>query len=505
MRGSLEAAARMATATAGVKRRRATMGADRRTDRDHRLAMTEQESRPVLLWLVALGVFMQMLDSTIVNTALPSMAAGLGESPLRMQSVVIAYALTMAMLIPASGWLADRFGTRRVFLAAIVLFTLGSLLCAEARSLGQLAASRVVQGVGGAMLLPVGRLAVLRSVPRRDFLAAMSFVTIPGLIGPLIGPTLGGWLVQAASWHWIFLINLPVGVGAALATLRFMPDARSAVARFDLGGYLMLSFSMVAISLSLDGLSELGLHHAGVLVLLIFGMASFVAYWLHATRTPNPLFSPGLFRVHSFRVGVLGNLFSRIGSGSMPFLIPLLLQVSLGYSALRAGLMMVPVAGAGMLAKRFVVPVVREFGYRRVLVGNTVLVGLAMASFALVSATQPMWLRVIQLAFLGLVNSLQFTAMNTVTLRDLEGELASGGNSLLSMVMMLSMSLGVAAASGLLAAFTTVFGAERGIAALPAFHATFVCVGLVTAASAWIFWQLEPKRRFPVTAPADPM
>jgi EmrB/QacA subfamily drug resistance transporter len=185
----------------------------------------------ILLWLVALGVFMQMLDSTIVNTALPAMAASLGESPLRMQSVVIAYALTMATLIPASGWLADRFGTRRVFFFAVAVFTLGSLLCAVAHTLKFLVAARVVQGIGGSMLLPVGRLAVLRSVPRKDFLAAMSFVTIPGLIGPLIGPTLGGWLVESMSWHWIFLINLPVGAIAALATLRFMPDARSEVAR----------------------------------------------------------------------------------------------------------------------------------------------------------------------------------------------------------------------------------------------------------------------------------
>lgn len=458
-----------------------------------------------LLWLVALGVFMQMLDSTIVNTALPAMAAGLGESPLRMQSVIIAYSLTMAMLIPASGWLADRFGTRRIFFAAIVLFTLGSLLCASAHSLMQLSAARVVQGIGGAMLLPVGRLAVLRSVPRKEFLAAMSFVTIPGLIGPLIGPTLGGWLVEAMSWHWIFLINLPVGLIAAAATLRFMPDARSEVARFDIGGYLLLSLSMVAISLSLDGLTELGSGHATMLVLLIFGLASFVAYWLHATRAAHPLFPLALFSVHSYRVGVLGNLFSRLGSGSMPFLIPLLLQVGLGHTALQAGLMMIPVALAGIVSKRLIVPLVRRFGYRRVLLVNTILVGLAMASFALIGPTQPEWVRVLQLAFFGMVNSLQFTAMNTVTLRDLEGELASGGNSLLSMVMMLSMSLGVAMASGLLAAFTGMFGSERGVATLPAFHATFICVGLVTSISAWIFWQLEPKRRFPVTAPADPL
>lgn len=446
-----------------------------------------------LLWLVAGGVFMQMLDSTIVNTALPVMAQDMGESPLRMQSVVIAYALTMAMLIPASGWLADRFGTRRVFFVAVTLFTLGSLVCGVSQTLGQLTAARVLQGVGGSMLLPVGRLAVLRSCSRGEFLQAMSFVTIPGLIGPLIGPTLGGWLVQTISWHWIFLINLPVGVVAAIATLRVMPDLRRETRRFDAAGYFMLSFSMVALSLSLDGRAGLGMQHAVILVLAVFGLASLVAYWLHAARTERPLFPLALFGVQTFRVGLLGNLFSRIGSGSMPFLIPLLLQVSLGYAPMEAGMMMIPVAIAGMTAKRFVVPLVGRFGYRRVLIGNTLLVGLAMASFALTSHGQPAWLRVVQLACFGFVNSLQFTAMNTVTLRDLEGELASSGNSLLSMIMTLSMSLGVAMAGGLLTAFAALSGSEHGAAALPAFHATFLCVGLVTAASAWIFWQLDVR------------
>ena len=277
------------------------------------------------------------------------------------------------------------------------------------------------------------------------------------------------------------------------------------VGAFDLAGYAMLALSMVAISLSLDGLSELGLRHATVAVLFLFGMAMFVAYWLHATRTPQPLFRLDLFHIPSYRVGILGNLFSRIGSGSMPFLIPLLLQVGLGFTPMQAGLHMIPVALAGMVSKRAVVPIVKRFGYRRVLLVNTIFVGFAMASFALIGPQQPAWLRIVQLAFFGLVNSLQFTAMNTVTLRDLDGELASSGNSLLSMVMMLSMSLGVATAGGVLAAFTEVFGGERGAATLPAFHATFVCVGLVTMMSALIFWQLEPKRRYPVPPPADAM
>lgn len=452
-----------------------------------------------MLWLVAVAVFMQMLDTTIVNTALPSMAVSLDEPPLRMQAVVVSYALTVAMLMPASGWLADALGTRRVFVAAIGVFTLGSLACAISEQLRQLVAARVLQGVGGAMLLPVGRLAILRVVPRAEFLAAMTFVAVPGLIGPLVGPTLGGWLVQTVSWHWIFLINLPLGAIGALAALRYMPDLRQPVARFDLVGYGLLAFGMVAVSLSLDLLTADEPRQGLVLVLLACGLSSLVAYWLHAARAPRPLFPLALFKVHTFGVGVLGNLFSRVGSGGMPYLIPLLLQVALGFSPMDAGMMMIPTAAAGIFSKRLVVPLVRHLGYRRVLVGNTLLVGLSIASFALIRPGQPLSVHVLQFACFGFVNSLQFSAMNTITLRDLDGELASGGNSLLSMVMMLAMSLGVAAAGGLLTAFGGVTGP-----ALTAFRWTFVCVGLVTMTSAAIFAQLEPTYHVPPASVQDP-
>ncbi len=336
-------------------------------------------SRKSLLWLVAVGFFMQTLDATIINTALPAMAASLGESPLRMQSVVVVYALTMAILIPASGWIADRFGTRRIFFSAIVLFAAGSILCALSQGLGQLVAARVVQGMGGALLLPVGRLALLRTVPRGEFLQAMSFVAIPGLIGPLLGPTLGGWLVQYASWHWIFLINVPVGL---------------------------------------------------------------------------------------------------------------------------AGLMMLPIALAGMAMKRFATPLITRHGYRRVLVVNTVLVGLTMASFGLTAPGQPMVLHVLQLLAFGAVNSLQFTAMNTITLKDLDGSMASSGNSLLSMVQMLAMSLGVAAAGAVLAGYNGIFGTETAAHTLDAFQATFASMGLITVASALIFWHLPAEVR--AAQPAQP-
>jgi EmrB/QacA subfamily drug resistance transporter len=471
----------------------------------------QERSLRILLWLVAVGFFMQTLDATIVNTALPAMAASLGESPLRMQSVVVAYSLTMAMLIPASGWVADRFGARPVYVSAIGLFVLGSVLCALSDTLALLAAARVVQGLGGALLLPVGRLVVLRTFPRERFLQAMSFVTVPGLIGPLIGPTLGGWLVEVASWHWIFLINVPVGVLGALATLRYMPAQTAAVvARFDLAGYLLLAFGMVGLSLALDGLSGLGLRQAAVLVLMIFGLASLTAYWLHALRRPDPLFSPQLFRVGALRIGLLGNLFSRLGSSCMPFLIPLLLQVTMGYSPAQAGMMMLPVALASMSMKKLTTPLITRHGYRRVLVVNTLLVGLTMASFACAAPGQPLALRIVQLALFGAVNSMQFTAMNTLTLKDLGPATASSGNSLLSMVQMLAMSMGVAAAGAVLAAFGAFFGAipggDGGAQTLQAFQATFGCMALITVASAGIFWQLAPEdsRLAPVASSHGP-
>lgn len=458
--------------------------------------MHQETSQKVLLWLVAVGFFMQTLDATIVNTALPAMAQSLGESPLRMQSVVVAYSLAMAMLIPASGWVADRFGARRVYFLAIVFFVAGSMFCALSHSLTQLVAARVVQGLGGALLLPVGRLVVLRTFPREKFLQAMSFVAIPGLIGPLIGPTLGGWLVEVASWHWIFLINVPVGLLGCAATMRYMPGvAAPTVARFDLAGYLMLAFGMVALSLALDGLASLGLRQASVLVLMIFGLASLVAYWLHAARRPDPLFSPRLFSVDTLRIGLLGNLFARLGSSCMPFLIPLLLQVTMGYSPLQAGMMMLPVAVAGMSMKRFTTTLITRFGYRQVLVGNTLLVGVTMASFGLAAPSQPLWVHVVRLAVFGAVNSLQFTAMNTVTLKDLGHDMASSGNSLLSMVQMVAMGMGVAAAGAVLAAFTDFFQPSGAAQTLQAFQATFACMGLITVASAGIFWQLSPQDR----------
>nr|WP_294977417.1 multidrug transporter subunit MdtD [uncultured Pseudomonas sp.] len=442
----------------------------------------------LLPWLVAIAFFMQALDGTILNTALPSMAHSLNEDPLRMQGVVIAYLLTVALLIPSSGWISDRFGTRRVFLFAIFLFSLGSLLCALSPTLGTLVAARVVQGVGGALMMPVGRLVILRVYPRSELVRILSFVTIPGLLGPLTGPTMGGWLVEYASWHWIFLINLPVGLIGFLVALRLMPNLRGVRAtRFDTIGFLLFGGSMVLITIALEGLGELRMPHVRVVLLLVGGLVLLAAYWLRALRIEAPLFPPALFTTRTFAVGVL---FARLGSGSLPFLTPLLLQVGLGFSPSKAGMTMIPMALAAMVIKSLAKPLLELFGYRRLLVGNTLLLGALIASLGLVDQNTPYALLLAQLAVLGGINSLQFTAMNTLSLIDLRDDNASAGNSLLSVVMQLSIGMGIACAAALLGGFNGDQESAQGDV-LSAFHATYFSVGLLSMLAAAIFFQLN--------------
>ena len=457
----------------------------------------------VLLWIVAIGFFMETLDSTIVNTALPSMAASLHESPLSMHSVVIAYSLTLALLIPASGWFADRIGIRRVFLLAITIFTLGSILCALSPTLHVLILARVLQGIGGSMLMPIGRLAILRTFPHEHYLAAMSFVAVPALVGPLIGPLLGGILVELANWHWIFLINLPVGLLGFFCTLKFMPPIPSyEVSKFDVSGFFLLAIGMVSISLALDGISELGLEQVTVNLLFLLGFAGIIGYVLHASRNKDAIFSLELFKLRTFAVGLVGNLFARIGSAAMPFLIPVFLQVSLDYSPVQSGLSVAPIAFAAIFSRRIAPKFIEKYGYRSFLIFNTMLVGISIISFVLISAREPAWVRILQLVIFGGANSLQYSAMNSLTLKDLETKGTSSGNSLFSMVQMLAMSFGVATAGALLTSFAHHVHAKGG-STIEAFHLTFICMGAITFFSTAIFLQLSPETRRVVDVPVQ--
>jgi EmrB/QacA subfamily drug resistance transporter len=406
-----------------------------------------------------------------------------------MQPVIVGYTLTMAILTPASGWLADRFGTRRVYLAAILIFVIGSISCATSHTLGELIASRVLQGVGGSMLLPIGRLAVLRSVPANEYVAALTFVSIAGQIGPLLGPTLGGWFTQTISWHWIFLINVPIGAVGLAATHFFLPrDHATDAPRFDLAGCALLSLGMSAFSLAVD--VPANTHRAAWATgYFVLSMASFFAYIAYAKRRSDPLFRLGLFREPNFGVGLIGNLLCRIGANAVPFMVPLLLQLQLGYSPLRSGVTMLPAALAGTLTKRWVGPLIHRFGYGMFLLVNTAVVGLSITGFALVSKDSPAAIALVVLAVFGAATSMQFAAMNSVTLKDLSHADAGSGNSLFSMTQMLAMGLGVSIGAGLVRVFAYEWGSTA-----TGFRVSFACMGVITLLSALVFRRLDIVR-----------
>ncbi|NNH87084.1 multidrug transporter subunit MdtD [Acinetobacter terrae] len=442
----------------------------------------------LLVLLVSIGFFMQGLDTTIVNTALPAMAVNLGEDPLQMHSVVVAYVLSVAACIPLSGWLADRFGVRNTYFSAIVIFTLASLGCGLANSLNELLIYRVIQGIGGALLLPVGRLAMLKVIPRTQFLSAMSLMSLAGLMGPLIGPTLGGWMVEVATWHWIFLINIPMGLLGCLITVKAMPNVTEpTVKSFDFSGFILLVIAMVGVSMGIENFSSPHLSLWWSSGLITAGLMAAAIYAYHAHSHQNALFRSKLFSNQIYAIGIVGNFFARLGGNAMPFLMPLMLQVAFGFEPFITGLLMIPTVLGSLASKPIIRQIIQRFGYRKVLLVNTLLVGACIASFALTTADTPIWLRALHFFIFGMLNSLQFVSMNTLTLKDLPQQDASSGNSFLSMIMMVSMSIGVALAGTLVNVFTAYYGVEH---ITTAFHSTLIFLGCINIITACIFWRI---------------
>ncbi|OTG67270.1 multidrug transporter subunit MdtD [Acinetobacter silvestris] len=454
---------------------------------------THQRLQPefrLLVFLVSIGFFMQGLDTTIINTALPAMAQSLNENPLRMHGVIISYVLSVAACIPLSGWLADRFGVRNTFFAAIVIFTLASLGCGLSHNFYQLIFFRVIQGLGGALLLPVGRLAMLKIIPRVQFLSAMSMMSLAGLLGPLMGPTLGGYLVEYATWHWIFLINLPIGLLGMFVTFKAMPNkTEPSVQKFDLSGFILLIIAMVGMALGIESLASREISRNFSYILLIAGFVATGLYAYHAHTHQNALFRSQLFKNKVYTIGIIGNFFARFGGNAIPFILPLMLQVAFKVEPFMAGIMVTPVVLGSLFSKPIIRPIIQRVGYRHFLLINTVLVGACIASFSLTTADTPMWLRALHFFIFGALNSLQFVSMNTLTLKDLPQQDASSGNSFLSMIMMLSMSIGVALAGTLLNIFTTYYGTDQ---ITHAFHTTLICLGAINIITAYIFSQI-PK------------
>lgn len=449
--------------------------------------------RGVLPWIVAVALFMENLDATILNTAVPTIAAGLGVSPLSLKSVLSSYTLSLAVFIPASGWMADRFGTRRVFMSAIGVFLAGSLLSGLAGSLPVLVAARILQGMGGAMMMPVGRVALVRSYPRSQMLAVTNFVVIPALVGPLLGPLTGGLIVEWLHWRAIFLLNLPIGLAGLWLARKHMPDFREiAPAALDFAGFLFFGAGVALLSYLLEVFGEHRASLSTVGLLLAASAVLLFAYGWHSRTAIRPLLDLSVLRVRTFRVAVLGGFVTRLGVGGVPFLLPLLYQIGLGFAPWQAGLLTMPQALAAIGMKVLSRSVLERWGHRRVLVINTVLLGFTLSAYALLVPGTPVGL-ILPLVFLqGFFSSLQFTCMNTLVFADVSDTAATRAGSISSTAQQLSLSFGVATGSMLAGWF--LGGTEHPSADLlvPALHRAFLAVGGLTILSSLTFWTLKP-------------
>ncbi len=435
---------------------------------------------------------MESLDTTILNTAVPAIAAALRVPPLSMKSVLASYTLSLAVFIPISGWMADRFGTRRVFSSAIGIFTLGSLLCGISSNIHLLVACRILQGCGGAMMVPVGRLTLVRTFARSELLRAMSFVSIPGLIGPMLGPVAGGLIVNYFHWRVIFFVNLPIGLMGLYMVYLHLPDYREErTPPLDIEGLVLFGSGVALLSYVLEVFGEHTLSLREIAGLLAMALALLAAYGLHATRTPFPLLDLVLFRIRTFRASVSGSFFTRIGIGGIPFLFPLLYQVGLGYTPIQSGLLMMPQAIAAMSLKMTMPVILSRFGYRAVLVSNTAILGLQIVLFATIGAKTPVWLIVAQVFCFGFFSSLQYTSMNTLVYADVEEGKTSSASSIASTMQQMSMSFGVASASLATAIFIPDRFQTNGGEMIHGIHQAFLVLGGFTCLSTLIFRELR--------------
>lgn len=456
--------------------------------------MNPSAAKSYLPWVVATALFMEQLDSTIVNTAIPAMAASLHVTPLSLKAVVTSYILSLAVAIPISGWMADRFGTRRVFMSAIAIFTVASVLCGLSVNSPMLVAARLLQGVGAAMMMPVGRLAIIRTFPKSELLAAMNFVIIPALIGPLLGPTVGGLIVHWMSWREIFFVNVPVGLAAIFLAHRYMPDYRGDGARpLDLIGLVLFGTGIALLSWLLEIFGEHKLDVTSAAVLLFIAVSLLAAYVWHASEAPFPLLRLALFKIRTFRVSVAGGFVTRIGVGGLPFLLPLLYQLGLGLPAWQSGLLMMPSAAAAMGMKFISVRVLARFGYRQVLTVNTVLIGLTISMYSFVQQGTPVIAIVMISLCLGFFNSLQFSSMNSIAYADVDNADSSMASTIASSMQQLSASFGLATGSLITGWFLGDLPQSDRAALTSALHHAFIALAVLTLLSSLTFWSLRKE------------
>lgn len=436
---------------------------------------------------------MESLDTTILNTAVPAIAHALNVPPLSMKAVLASYTLSLAVFIPISGWMANRFGTRRVFASAIGIFTLGSFLCGLSSNIHWLVAFRILQGSGGAMMLPVGRITMVRAFPKSELIDAMSFVAIPGLVGPMLGPVIGGAMIGYFHWSVIFFVNIPIGLCGLYMVYRHLPNYREERNyRLDIIGLALFGSGVALLSYVLEVFGETTLSGREMLGLLGISAVLIAAYGLHTKRIAHPLLHLRLLAIRTFRVAVSGNLFTRLGIGGIPFLLPLLYQVGLGFSPIKSGLLIMPQAFAAMSLKLTMPLILRKFGYRTVLVSNTVLLGMMIMVFATIDLKTPVWLIALMAFAFGFLTSLQYTSMNTLAYADVSDQEASGASTIASTVQQLAVSFGIATAS--LAAALFIPDRLRATEAqmIHGVHLALICLAALTIASTMVFVRLRP-------------
>jgi EmrB/QacA subfamily drug resistance transporter len=451
----------------------------------------EDPVKRLLPWLVAVAFFMESLDTTILNTAVPVVAAALKVTPLSMKSVLSSYTLSLAIFIPISSWMADRFGTRRVFSTAIGLFTLGSLFCGLSTDIHWLVFCRILQGCGGAMMVPVGRLTLVRTFDKSELIRAMSFVAIPALVGPMLGPLAGGFIIGWFHWRVIFFVNLPIGLAGLYLVLKHLPDYHEPTDRLDILGLILFGASIALFSYVLEVFGEHTLSTREILGVLSISGALMAGYILHAKNMKSPLLRLSLFRIRTLRTSVLGNFVTRLGVGGLPFLMPLLYQIGLGFSPVQSGLLIMPQSIAAIALKMFMPRLLARYGYRNLLSINTVLLGVTIALFATIGPGTPIWLIIVQACFFGFLSSLQYTSMNTLVYSDISPAQTSMASTIVSTVQQMSLSFGVATASLVAAYFIPDRFHSTPDQLIQGLHDAFIYLGILTAISAIVFRQLR--------------
>jgi EmrB/QacA subfamily drug resistance transporter len=451
-----------------------------------------ESARALLPWLVAVAFFMESLDTTILNTAVPAVAEALHVAPLSMKAVLASYTLSLAVFIPISGWMADRFGTRRVFSSAIGIFTFGSFLCGVCSNIHLLVACRVLQGVGGAMMVPVGRLTLVRSFPKSELIRMLSFVTIPALMAPMLGPVAGGLIVAYFHWRVIFFLNIPIGLIGLVLVYIHLPDFREeSTPPLDVVGLILFGSGVALLSYVLEVFGDHQLGPGEIAGMLVISFVLLVGYWLHARTLPAPLLQLKLFGNRVFRSAVNGNFFTRLGIGGIPFLLPLLYQTGLGFTPIQSGLLIMPQAIASMFMKTMMRRLIGAIGFRGILVSNTVIMGGLLALFVTIGAHTPLWYIILLSFIYGAIGSLQYTSMNTLVYADIEERDTSNASSIASTVQQMSMSFGVTIAGIATSLFVPDSATFRPEQMIHGIHKAFLLLGALTIASTAVFASLK--------------